>query len=388
LNNVNFYNTINLTSLNKTFESGGIGMAYSILESVAFSKINNGLKKLSDNQYEDALQIFESAKSVCKKFDQKQKHPTTASVLVGIGAAYHKQGKHDPAIKNYREALSIRDEYYKEEPRPETANLLNIMGELCETSREMACAEENSYAYYNRALNIKEQLYGEENLDVLSGHLKLGTALLTQEKPKEYIWHFEKFLKFTKQTDENKVVIANVEYGLALGYNATNKPIESIEYFKNSLNIWKSLNDSQHIIEIANIMAKIYMSLNQTINAANAFIVGLDEQLRLLDSAPISRSTNIEKASLFVKKGNAYQAKNDYNKSIEYYNEALKFYPKDHSAVPGVVLKMAEEYTKLGDVETSECYNGLLEKLDEGSDIELVGVCNANGAITEIIQEL
>jgi len=360
-------------------------MSDNILEKAAISKINNGLKKLDKNP-DEALKILEEAKSLCAKFDPEQKHPTTASVLVGIGTVYQKQDKDELAIRTYEQALSIRDNFYKEEIRSETASLLTIVAELCEKTGQKYCTK-SSFNYYDRALGIKEQLYGKDNVDALNIHVKLGAALLAQEKHEEYIPHFEAYIEHIKKTDANRAIVANVEYALGVGYNARKVADKSIEYFRESLADWKLLNDSKHIIETANVLAKIYMDSGNSYDAAETFITSLDEQLHLLKNAPVSNEASLQKASLVVKKGNAYQAKGEYRNSIEHYKEALKLYPdKTHADVSDTLYKIAEEYTKLGDIEASECYNGLLVKLAEGNDVELFGECD-NKAITACAEQ-
>ena len=378
---INFCNTMLFIRVSYQI-FGELTMFENLLERVALSKINNALKKLDNDNCNEALKILEEAKTLCAKFDPKQEKPTFAGVLIGIGAVYQKQGKDELAINNYQLALSIRNKYYNDEPRPENANLLNMMGDLCEKSKKFACPED-SYSYYIKAYTIRERLYEPSNAELLNNRLKLGTLLLEKNQYEECIPHFENYLKYTKQIDENKGTIANIEYALGICYYKKEKPElnKSVEHFRESLAKWQLLKEPQHIIDIANIMAKIYADLGKTIDAADTFLISLDEQLLLLANVSSANFVDEQKASLLVKKGNAYQAKGMYYKSIEFYQDALKLYPdKSHQNALDTLSKIAEEYTKLGEVETSECYNGLIEELVKGNDVKVMGVCEARAA--------
>jgi tetratricopeptide (TPR) repeat protein len=142
------------------------------------------------------------------------------------------QGKYDSANQCYKLALEIRDEYYKNEPRFETAYLLLNLGRLCEDQLQSDCDN-----FYNRAAIIHKSLPTAATPEIHYLNLRLGLYFLGQGRCEEFIPLLEKFLKNVKQNSENQEIIAKIEYGLGMGYDQIGNHIESIQHFKNSLNL-------------------------------------------------------------------------------------------------------------------------------------------------------
>ncbi|MBX9692562.1 MAG: tetratricopeptide repeat protein [Cyanobacteria bacterium] len=130
--------------------------------------IEEGTKAFENNQYAKAETQFKDALTLAEKLfeadggrDEEAKIRLTKS-LNNLGALYHVQGKYSMAEALYERCLDLKLELYGQQHLEVAVNLHNL-AVLHSATRTFMKAE----VLYKRALEIREQLLGEEHKDLV-----------------------------------------------------------------------------------------------------------------------------------------------------------------------------------------------------------------------------
>lgn len=154
----------------------------------------------------------------------------------------------------------------------------------------------------------------------------------------------------------NKKGVANMLNNIGVIYNNFGDDAKALDLYLQSLKISEEINDSMRELTALVNIGLIYSKKQKTSDEA------FDYYLRALKlSQELGYSDGI--ATVTVNLGELFYNKGDYDKSLEYFVEALSVYQKTNSGnIPYTLLSMGKAFTKKGDFENAVKY--LLNALD------------------------
>jgi tetratricopeptide (TPR) repeat protein len=129
---------------------------------------------------------------------------------------------------------------------------------------------EQALPFRLRALEIRENIYGPEHLEIFSCTLRLGDLLTKMQRWEQAIPVFKRALAiceiFYGSEHTEHVVTAYVIYWLALAYTKLNQYEQSLPLLQRALGIYEKFHDAKHHSFIYNtilLLAEVYEKLEQ-----------------------------------------------------------------------------------------------------------------------------
>ncbi|ADD02208.1 transcriptional regulator, XRE family [Thermoanaerobacter italicus Ab9] len=211
---------------------------------------------------------------------------------------------------------------------------------------------QEAFINYHKALdilllnNIKDQLPYVYNM--------LGASKAGLLESSEAIMYFNKALEYAEEMNDIEIKI-KASYNNALCYRCTSKPAVSIDYIQKCLSVLDKEKDFEHYVYIKSIEANCYRDMKEYDKALEIFR-GLVEE--------INDNNNPLLGFLYTNIGEIYMKKNDFEKSLEYFNEAERIRRvKDKNLLSHTLIEKANLYIKMG------LYKEARSLLEEGIEI-------------------
>jgi tetratricopeptide (TPR) repeat protein len=135
--------------------------------------------------YKDALVIEQKVLSLQKEIDANL--PEIADSYNKLGLIYKKEGNYSKALKYHQKALAIRERIFGEEYL-DTAESYNNIGSIYRNFDNYSKALE----YYQKSLSIKEKLLGNEHLETADSYNNVGIIHFQQGRFPEALELFQK----------------------------------------------------------------------------------------------------------------------------------------------------------------------------------------------------
>ncbi|AAM24043.1 tetratricopeptide (TPR) repeat protein [Caldanaerobacter subterraneus subsp. tengcongensis MB4] len=211
---------------------------------------------------------------------------------------------------------------------------------------------QEAFINYHKALDIlllndiKDQLPYVYNM--------LGASKAGLLEFSEAIMYFQKALEHAEEMNDIEIKI-KASYNNALCYKCISKPAVSIDYIQKCLSVLDKEKDFEHYVYIKSIEANCYRDMKEYDKALEIFR-GLVEE--------INDNNNPLLGFLYTNIGEVYMEKNDFEKSMEYFNEAEKIRRKeDKNLLSHTLIEKANLYIKMG------LYKEARSLLEEGIEI-------------------
>jgi serine phosphatase RsbU (regulator of sigma subunit) len=154
----------------------------------------------------------------------------------------------------------------------------------------------------------------------------------------------------------NKKGVANMLNNIGVIYNNFGDDARALDLYLQSLKISEEIRDSRRELTALVNIGLIYSKKQKTRDQAYEYYIRalkISQELAYLDGI----------ATVTVNLGELFYNKGDYDKSLEYYVEALGVYQKTNSGnIPYTLLSMGKAFSKKGDYENAVKY--LLNALD------------------------
>jgi tetratricopeptide (TPR) repeat protein len=233
-----------------------------------------------------------------------------AKFLFEFGWIHYDMGNAGQAIEYFEQALYIDKELYGDR-HPDVATNLNNIGSAWHALGEHKKAIE----YYEQALSIDKVVYGDRHSEVATDLNNIGSAWDDLGEPKKAIKYYEQALSIDKAVyGDRHPAVAIMLSNIGSAWDALGGHKKAIEYFEQALSIGKEVYGDRH-------------------------------------PAVATRLNNI---------GLAWKALGEHKKAIEYFEQALSIdkevYGDRHPAVATMLNNIGSALYALGDLHRAKEY--------------------------------
>ncbi|MGB9781107.1 tetratricopeptide repeat protein [Caldanaerobacter sp.] len=272
-------------------------------------------------------------------------------------------------LEELKEIFEIADEY---KLKRVTALAYIKIGDVMYKNQHF----QEAFINYHRALdilllnNIKEQLPYVYNM--------LGACKVALLEYSEAIMYFQRALECAEEVNDIEIKI-KASYNNALCYRCIGKPALSIDYIEKCLSVLDKEKDFEHYVYAKSIEANSYRDMKEYDKALEIF-KGLVEEIKDDDSLLLG--------FLYTNIGEVYIGKNDFEKSLEYFNKAERIRRKeDKNLLSHTLIEKANLYIKMG------LYKEALSSLEEGLEIsyrnkDVEYIVKGSYLLSEVYKEL
>ena len=237
--------------------------------------------------YNKALKYYNKALNISLKFGEKNE--MVAASYNNIGNVYSDKGDYDKALNYYQKALDIRKQVLPEN-HPNIANSYHNIGLVYSDKGDY----DKALTYYQKALDILKQVLPENHPNIATSYNNIGLVYSNKGDYDKALNYYQKALDIYKQVlPENHPDIAISYNNIGLVYSNKGDYDMALNYYQKALDILKQVLPENH----PNLVISYY-------NTGYLYALKKDH---------------------------------DYNKSIEYLNNALKIartiYPEDSEGI-------------------------------------------------------
>lgn len=254
------------------------------------------------------------------------------------------------------------------------SQIYNYWGIAYEFKQDYGKAED----FYNTALiyaketgNIDQEAYAVYNLGYLAD---------LQKNRREAINKFKEAIEVYKVIEDSERISLCYE-NLARLYQELNDYQSSIDYYQRTKQMYKELQDSTSVAAVENQIGGIYLDLSDFENALSSFLTALDIYEELGYESGLANTYN------FL--GNIYQEMNNFSQALDYYQRSLKINQKleDEDGISVAYNNIGIVYDDLGDKEKAlKFYQKSLEIDKKQNDKQ--GIATAFNNIGIVYQSL
>ncbi|HEY9177183.1 MAG TPA: tetratricopeptide repeat protein, partial [Flavipsychrobacter sp.] len=285
---------------------------------------------------DNAIHYLQRAIDIEEK--QNALQPDLAALYNGIGLVWFSKGAYDRAIDYYEQALAIDKQHYGES-HPNTAADYNNLGSVWYIKGEY----DKSIEYFELALAIDREYHGELHPDIATRYNNIGNAWLSKGKYKNAIDYYEQALAIDKHHHgESHPTISPCYNNLGMAWMSIGKYDKAIVYFKRALVI-----DKQYFGESHPKLATRFNNLGLAWYSKGAYdkaIKYYEQSLAILKKYYGEKHPYI--GSSYNNIGGVWHSKLAYDKAIDYYEQALtiemEYYGESHPNI-------ATDYNNLGE---------------------------------------
>jgi len=272
---------------------GRLSEAESVLESIrpndsflnASTLSTRGFLNLMKGRYDLALENLQSAQALFKACNQENSKEGI-NCLANLASYYVASGKYNQAEEYELRALQFRQAIFNENSE-EVAASYNNLGLIY-----LSTEPDKALAYYEKALNTYQKLYGVTHSKIAIANTNLGLSYNRLELYGDAINYFETAKKiWEKIYPTGHPNLAFVLRNLGSTYAKQKNTSAAIDYYKNALDIYQKAYGSKHpdIASTFNELGSVQLNLNEYDLAIDAF------QNSLIANAPAFNSMDSRK---------------------------------------------------------------------------------------------
>ncbi|MEH2145442.1 CHAT domain-containing tetratricopeptide repeat protein [Nostoc sp.] len=325
------FTTLGQTSVNATFVNQILAQTQTTqnLKAEADTLFREGKKKLEQNQFQAALEVFEKALALYRQVKDRNSEGDT---LYNIGDLYYYQAKFAQAIAFYQQALVIRKEI---EDRPQEATTLNDIGLSYSNLSQYPKALE----YYQQALAIFKQIGDRSGVSTTLNNIGgIYDSLGQYPKALDY---YQQALAIFKQIGDRSGVGTTLN-NIGFIYDSLGQYPKALNYYQQALAIRKQIGDKAGEGTTLNNIGGIYDSLGQYPKALEYYQQALAIRKQIGDRSGVGTTLN--------NIGLVYSSLGQYPKALDYYQQALAIRQQiGHRSGVGTTLNnIGGIYSRLG----------------------------------------
>lgn len=322
-----------------------LGMAQSDDVLKGHCHINQAEMYRTYSNYGEAIRYYEAGIKIFTDFFD-QNHPLVNINYVAIGKSYLETGDTEKAKLYCNNALKNIQKYFPEGAI--AAQCLECLGLIAQSEKKYS----DALQYYEQALAIQDNLWGENHYASSTLYFILGDFFLNQNQFQQAKIYFEK-IKDTNNDESDVFQQENLaKYYEAVGkwHFQQNKLDEAAPNFNKSIAIYKNINGEKHPT-IANVylqLADVFYQKNELeqalIHYDSAYFSFQDFSKQNLDIESYDTcrcnqtliATTIGKAMVFEQKIKQNKSENDFKTALKHYQQAahkvilsVQFFGKD-----------------------------------------------------------
>ncbi len=299
--------------------------------------------------YREALEYGEYIRSNILELNIDAKF---SKFVFEIGWIYDDIGDSKKAIKYYEQALAIDKEVFGEN-HPNVAGDLNNIGSALYHLGE----PKKAIQYYEQALAIDKEVFGEKHPDVATGLSNIGLAWKRLGEPKKANQYYNQALTIDKEVSgENHPNVARDLNNIAGSLYDLGELKKAIEYYEQALAIIREIYGEKHpyVANVFNNIGEVLRTLGEPKKAIEYY------KQALLIFKEIYGEKHPDVAMVFNNIGLALAAIGELKKAIEYYEQALAIiresYGEKHPYVAATLDNMGAAMYRLGNSQRAKEY--------------------------------
>ena len=296
--------------------------------------------------YDRAMQYHRAALNYARTDSLK------ASSYNDIGCIYDERGDYAKALDYYEKALQIRLQIYGEK-HLDVAMSYNNIGGICDSRGNYALA----LKYYEKALHIKLQFYGKRHPDIATSYLSIGGIYADQGNYVQALVYYEKalqmWLSFYGERHPDVVLFYN---NIGNVHSRQGEYSQALEYYERAIQICSQVYGERHpdVAKIYNNMGLVYSDQGDYVQALEYYEKALQILLQVYgEQHPVV-------AASYANIGNVYHRQGKYSQSLEYCEKALQIqlqvYGEQHSDVAVSYVNIGGVYADRGDYAKAMSY--------------------------------
>jgi tetratricopeptide (TPR) repeat protein len=292
--------------------------------------------------YREAL---EYGNYILKNISELKRDEKCSRLVYELGYLHDDTGYSKQAIEYYEQALSIDKQVYGDR-HPTVATTLNNIGLAWDVLGDSKKAIE----YYEQALSIDKEVYGDRHPTVARDLNNIGLAWDVLGDSKKAIEYFEQALSIGKQVyGDRHPSVATYLNNIGGAWYALGDSKKAIEYFEQALSIDKEVYGDRHptVARDLNNIGLAWDVLGDSKKAIEYFEQALSIGKEVYGDRHPSVATYLNNI------GGAWYALGDSKKAIEYYEQALSIgkevYGDRHPTVATRLNNIGLAWKALGD---------------------------------------
>jgi tetratricopeptide (TPR) repeat protein len=301
-------------------------------------------KKLKMEDYEHSKILIPHIEAILDNGTvlKNQLEITLLTLLEILGSAYESLGNYQKAIECLERALTIKDKVYGEE-HIEVAKLLNNLGAIYINLGNY----EKAKAVLERAFSLQKEFHAEGQ-EIARTLNNLGTVYAELQEFQKAIEYLERALTIKEKIyGKEDIEVAKTLYSLGNAYRYLNRHQERKELLERALAIEKKAYGEEHIklAKTLNSLGNAYGNLGDHQKKKKS----LEYALTILEK--FYGKEHIDVAITLFNLGSAYGALGDHQMEKNYLDRALgieeEFYGKEHIKIAKIHLRLGVAHVSL-----------------------------------------
>jgi tetratricopeptide (TPR) repeat protein len=269
-----------------------------------------------------------------------------------LGCIYDVNGDARQAIEYYEQALTIYKEVYGEK-HPNVAATLNNIGSACTVLGEPKKALE----YCKQALAIYKEVYGERHRVVATTLNSIGATWVAQGEPEKALEYYKQALSIDKEVYGERHPDVATTLNIGEAWRLLGEPKKALEYYKQALSIGKEEYGERHP-DVATTLNNIGLAGN-ALGEPEKALEYYEQALSIGKEVYGERHPDV--ATMLNNIGGAWDALGEPKKARGYYEQALSIdkevYGKRHPNVATDLNNIGSAWYALGDSQRAkECF--------------------------------
>ncbi|MBD2338725.1 tetratricopeptide repeat protein [Calothrix sp. FACHB-156] len=285
---------------------------------------------------QQALAKYLAALKIWREIGDRSQEATT---LLSIGTLYYFQSENTKALEYYNQALSLRQQL--KDRLGEAIMLQSIAGAYYNLGEKPKALQ-----YYNQALSIFK---AEKQSDLAAGALLgIGRIYFTSGETKKALDSYNQALELQRASKDLDGQVDTLET-LGQVYIQLGEAKKALTALNQALQIQQIRKNIAGQADTLTLIATLYSSLgdNQKARESLTQVLALQKQLPQPDPS--------KQAVTYMSMGTTYTVANDYQKALEYFNQARSLFQK--SGRPNeqaeVLIQISFVYDELGQQQTA-----------------------------------
>jgi len=323
--------------------------------------LEEGRKLLSYLRYTLAYtEALSEGDYILSQISEPKKDEKFSSFLFQLGWIHYDVRDMEKAVMYYEKALEIDREIFGDTHTDVARDLVGL-GLTLDTLGDSRKAVE----YYEKALKIDKKVYGENHPDVAAMLNNLGSAWYSLGDPKKAVEYYEKALKIgIKVYGENHPSVATRLNNLGLAWDSLGDPKKAVGYYEKALKIDIKVYGETHpnVATRLNNLGGAWDSLGDPKKAVGYYEKALKIDIKVYGENHPDVAIDLNNLGL------AWDSLGDPKKAVGYYEKALKIgikvYGENHPSVATRLNNLGGAWDSLGDPKKAVEYYEKALKID------------------------
>ncbi|MEW7292976.1 CHAT domain-containing protein [Aquimarina sp. 2304DJ70-9] len=288
--------------------------------------INTGAIHEKNENYNTALQLYNTALEIILKSDDKDSYKSKvriAAIYHNIGVIHSDKGNYNAGLESFKKGQKINLEVFSED-HPKVLNSYNSIGITYKNKGQYNLALE----YLNKASDLLKHSTGNNIFDLTNNYNNISTIYLNKNEYQTalvYLLKAEKIWIQNELTDHPGLLLCYANIAVTL--NCLKLHDEAISYLNKALVIAKKRSSKNH-----KDLGLIYLGFGESYRKKKEF----QSALYYLEKSKVhyseihnnKRHPDLAKCNNFM--GKIYEESGDLLKALEYYQSALKYNNLSH----------------------------------------------------------